>query len=611
MSGFLARFKKGDDRKELFIKDFITGALVKLSDDELRKQFIAKVLVLELGYPKNLIDVNVDVKADDKILGRADLVVYRDEGVRDPVNNSYILVVVGEGGLERLRSLMGISKAEYGLWSDGINLVVLRRGANGVVEEVFSLPRYGFSFDSLNNPVPVSDLSPASDLKTRIEGFFRYLKQNEKLDEDELLNELLKLLLMKVVDESLEGSTRLWVSNDEYLSIIKGINSDGLKGRINELLSNLTPYGFSGDLIISTRSVAEFIKRFNYISILKSEDSAKVESLLSISKEFMSIERGGVLTPYVVAELMVKLVKPGVKDLIVDPACGSGRLITCTLKYLRDSYGLSREDLIKLLRDNILCVDISTSAIKLASVNISLHTGTPGNVLKADSLAQFNELQETALKASIPEHLIPRPEGFDVVVTHPPFNVRWRVRDPKILSQFELGFKWNFDRKTSKWFKSSELLKEQFVEVLFIERCFQLLKPYGRMAILLPEELLAEGSLGYVRQWIVENARVLAVVSLPHPTLIAYGLKARAFVLVLQKIPKDRIEELRKSEYKVFVASVEKVGYDALGIPMYKRDKDGRVLLDDSGMPIPDTDVENVVNMYNEYLEREGILFKG
>ncbi len=611
MGGFLARFKKGDERKEVYIKDFITGALVKPSDDVLRKQFVAKSLVLELGYPKNLIDVDVDIKLDGKVVGRADLVVYRDEGVRDPIGNSYILIVVGEDGLERLRNLMSTSKAEYGLWSDGTNLVVLRRNVDGVVEEVVGLPRYGLSFDSLNKPMLVSDLSPTSDLKTRIDGFFKYLKQNEKLDDDELLDELLKLVLMKVVDESLGGTTRLWISNDEYLNVIKGIGGEGLKGRVNELLNNLTPYGFSGDLAISARSIAEFIRRFNYISILKSDDLTKVESLLSVSREFMSIERGGILTPYVVAELMIKLVKPSIRDLIIDPACGSGRLITYTLKYLRDSYGLSREDLIKLLRSNILCVDVSASAIKLASVNIALHAGVPGNVFKADSLTRFSELQELAVKASIPEHLIPRPEGFDVVITHPPFNVRWRVRDPKVLSQFELGFRWDFDRKASRWFKSSGLLKEQLVEVLFIERGFQLLKPYGRMAILLPEELLAEGSLGYVRQWIVENARVLAVVSLPHPTLIAYGLKARAFVLVLQKVPKDRIEELRKSEYKVFVASVERVGYDALGIPMYKRDKDGRVLLDESGSPILDTDIENVIRAYNEYLEKEGISLKG
>ncbi len=78
-------------------------------------------------------------------------------------------------------------------------------------------------------------------------------------------------------------------------------------------------------------------------------------------------------------------------------------------------------------------------------------------------------------------------------------------------------------------------------------------------------EKLINSTLGYLRQWIKNKARILAVVSLPNETFIPHGAGVKASVLFLQKLPPKELARLKDTDYPVFMGIIEKIGYDVRG----------------------------------------------
>jgi len=145
-------------------------------------------------------------------------------------------------------------------------------------------------------------------------------------------------------------------------------------------------------------------------------------------------------------------------------------------------------------------------------------------------------------------------------------------------------------------------------DILFIERCLQFLKDGGRMAIVLPDGDLTNSSLSYIRQWLKDNARILAVVSLPQETFVPYGAGVKASVLFLQKLPQKELEKLKKKDYPIFMGIIEKIGYDIRGRDVYKRNECGEIIKKD-GEPVIDEDVNLVIEEFNKFKEKYKLKF--
>jgi type I restriction enzyme M protein len=101
---------------------------------------------------------------------------------------------------------------------------------------------------------------------------------------------------------------------------------------------------------------------------------------------------------------------------------------------------------------------------------------------------------------------------FDVIVTNPPFGSKIPIKDPAILEQYDLGHIW--EKNNGYWVKTSRLQSSVPPEQLFIERCMQFLKDGGRMGIVLPDAILGSPGLGYIRQWIIKHAKIIASIDL-------------------------------------------------------------------------------------------------
>ena len=93
-------------------------------------------------------------------------------------------------------------------------------------------------------------------------------------------------------------------------------------------------------------------------------------------------------------------------------------------------------------------------------------------------------------------------------------------------------------------------------EVLFLERCLNLLKPGGRLGIVLPERIFNNPSLAYVREFIEDRAFLRAVVSLPQETFISSGASVKCSLLFLQKFTEEE-QQCFDNTYTVAKVEVE------------------------------------------------------
>jgi type I restriction enzyme M protein len=127
--------------------------------------------------------------------------------------------------------------------------------------------------------------------------------------------------------------------------------------------------------------------------------------------------------------------------------------------------------------------------------------------------------------------------------------------------------------------------KSQPPEILFVERCVKFLKPgSGRAAIVLPDGILGSPGLGYVREWILRNTRVLASVDL-HPDTFQPHVSIQTSVLILQRKTDEEIAVEaaagRMNDYEVFLAVANHIGHDKRGNVTYVRDRKGNEIVEE------------------------------
>lgn len=173
----------------------------------------------------------------------------------------------------------------------------------------------------------------------------------------------------------------------------------------------------------------------------------------------------------------------------------------------------------------------------------------------------------------------------DVLFTNPPFGSKIPVTDPAILEQYDLGHSWSYDKRADRWTMTRKVQKSQPPEILFIERCVKLLKPgSGRAAIVLPDGILGSPGLGYVREWILRNTRVLASIDLHADTFQPF-VSIQTSVLVLERKTDELVDVEQAAgkinDYSVFMAVASHVGHDKRGHTTYVRDRKGNEIVEE------------------------------
>lgn len=237
-------------------------------------------------------------------------------------------------------------------------------------------------------------------------------------------------------------------------------------------------------------------------------------------------DRGEFFTPRNVMKMVVEMINPGVDEKVLDSSCGTGGFLVNAMmhviekleKQFEEELGMPKNEwnneAINTFRDrvsdmaksNYFGFDINPDLVKATKMNMVMNNDGSGNILQSNSLLPPHEWTEDfrsnlaeALsidKSTIRNHKTI--EFFDVIVTNPPFGSKIPIKDKAILEQFELAHVWENDKKANTWKMTDRLQASVPPEILFVERCTQLLVPGGRMGIVLPDNILGAPGLGYI-----------------------------------------------------------------------------------------------------------------
>ena len=620
------KVKVEPEEKKGYVRDFITGRWLKSKPEEGPRQILEKRLVEEYGYSKSQIEIEFPVQKGSKRIGPTDIAVFRNE--KKVIDNLYVIVETKrkerKDGIDQLKSYLSPTNAEFGVWFNGKDIVYLQHLKKApFFREIPDIPKEGETLEDVGL-YQKKDLKPATELKTVFETIHNHIYANEGLLKEKVFNEMLKLIFIKMADEKALAQKCEFRITDKELDELEEGRENGFIERIFSLFDRVKsqyPDVFDPNerLNLKPLTIAFVVSQLQKYSLINTAADVKGTAFQTFVYAHQRGERGEFFTPHPIVDLCVNMLDPKDNEKFIDPACGSGGFMVAGMNYIKEKFVKERPELKTKATDflkeyahaYLSGIDINPDLAKVAKMHMVLHDDGHTGIFCANSLLPINELVRLAEKATVPRTLHPHEGQFRVLMTNPPFGSKGKVTDKKILTEFQLGYKWKKE-DDGRWTKTNKVLDGQIPEILFVERSLQLLGEGGRMAIVLPNGTLNNSSLEYVREFIKQHSRILAVASLPVGTFMSAGANPQPSVLFLQKLSRENAEKLNKKDYPIFMAIVEKIGYDLTtktAPPIYKRDEKGEYLVDENGERILDTDIPEIIEKFEEFKQKHDLGF--
>lgn len=388
-------------------------------------------------------------------------------------------------------------------------------------------------------------------LTNRIENLFfelhSHLRDIDGLHADVALDELCKLLYAKLFDEEQcpSGSPprlqrAIYGTTEEFAAAARSVYSNASDYDLRVFRLKIPQYErsrgvFATPLILSSPAITRVLECLQGYSLTKSDADVKGRAFQRVLGPAVRSGMGQYFTPEPVIDFMVRSINPTVKDLILDPFCGSAHFLSRCLAFVRSNIAARQKNLFhEFAFGKLHGIEKSDRMVRVAMTDMRLHGDGHSNVRCTDALLDF---------ANYPDL---EPESFDIILTNPPFGSLLTAESIAQLGKFELA--------AGK--------KRLPLEILGLERCLQFLRPGGRMGIVLPDSVLSNRNTRYVREWIRSQAKLVAIVSLPIETFSPFGANIKTSVMFLRKW---KAGENRDADYEVKLIRVDSVGYDANG----------------------------------------------
>ena len=324
-------------------------------------------------------------------------------------------------------------------------------------------------------------------------------------------------------------------------------------------------------------------------------------------------KKGQYFTPRHVIDMAVKMLNPHDKEYIIDPAAGSGGFLIHAMQWVwnNDLKDTPHEKQVDYARSYLLGIDFDDKPVKISRALMLIAGDGRSHIFKLNSLNprewQGSDSEKEKARAELRERLLKtgdyetdrnneenfRNFAFDILLTNPPFA--GEIREQALLREYELAKN-----------KRGKLAKKVERDLLFIERALQLIKPGGRLAIVLPQGKLNNTNIEYVREWFLNKARVLAIVGLHGNTFKPHaGIKTS--VLFLQKWGGEAGKP--KDDYPIFMAVSKKSGKDNSGEYAYKKDEKGDFVLDKHDRRILDHDLDEIATAFIKFAREQKLNF--
>jgi len=471
--------------------------------------------------------------------------------------------------------------AKYAVTANGIRTEVakavdVKNYENLLVEQVASIPidygeplKWRFKKGDKQNDLQKKQ---KNDLIRVFKKCNQILWDSGQLNPLEAFDEMSKIIYAKIRDEQATARGKFYkfqtTTNESAKQTFERISKLYESGR--EKSEDV----FKDPIKVSPLKLVSVVREIQEISLNRSEIDSKGLAFEVFMKDFFKGNAGQFFTPREVVEFVVDFIDEteysdsypnGInKDsLILDPACGSAGFLLGAFKKFREKAADSLFDLedaedrvehskyiTHFAHDNLFGIELNRSLARVSKMNMIVHGDGKTNIAPHDALADLEDIRDNTKNNNFNQN------QFDVVLSNPPFGGSVLASEKRYLQNYELG----------KNPKTGKVRNSQKTEILFIERIWHFLKPKGKAGIILPDGVLTNSSLQYVRDFILDKFKLLAVVSLPQTAFSHYGAGVKTSVIFVEKWKDEREKEIElKSEYPIFMAKAENIGYDATG----------------------------------------------
>ena len=606
---------------------------IKLNPEEVVRQLFIDKLINEYGYPVSRMKLEFPVYFGREVK-RADIVIMDEDRPIVP----YIIVEVKKpklkDGKEQLKSYCNSTGAPIAVWTNGEQIAYYNRKDPNYFEDIRDIPKATQTLmDIVSERWTIEDLK-ANDVlqKDRVS-----LKDKIKDLEDEVLanagvdvfEECFKLIFTKLYDEWLSGQTP-----SRYLEFTNaGRTEFKLKEAIQDLFDKANKkwkgvFEQNSKIALSPSHLSICVASLQSVKLFNSNLEVVDDAFEYLMSKSSKGEKGQFFTPRYVIEMCVKMMNPKENEKMIDTACGSSGFPVHTIFHvwnqMAEKEGRKKGELFSLdqkpyayneyVKENIFGIDFDEKAVRVArTLNLIAGDGHT-NVLHLNTL-DYDRWDETAKQEDwIRTYFegfsrlkdLRRGKGyqefdFDIVMANPPFA--GDVKETRILGRYELG-------KNAQGKMQNKVGRD----ILFIERNLDFLKPGGRMAIVLPQGRFNNSSDKYIREYIAERCRILAVVGV-HGNTFKPHTGTKTSVLFVQKW--DDVLCPKKEDYPIFFATQQKQGKDNSGDKIYVPACDGTNALDSHGHLVVDQDLYNhdgitgdgIAEAFAEFAKKEGLSF--
>lgn len=539
-------------------------------------------LILIYQYPEDRIKQFVTVQMGSETR-EADIIVYADADLHTPlivveckketVTEAEFQIAVNQGFSYSVAEGAAYTWITSGIRNEYYSVPRERPKARVAIPDIpkfgiRELPSYKYvkGGGSASNGQQFFDLETVSEdeLTRRFQLAHQALWSGGQMDPTEAFDEFDKLIFCKIWDERNReiGSPYHFQiihekpidNSEEAMRNAIDITNIKLLDRLKKLYDEGKKYDpkvFDKPIDLDAAKVRTVVGYLESINIMDTDLDSKGRAFETFMGSFFRGDFGQYFTPRPIVKFIVDVLPISNKSRVLDTSCGSGGFLLHALDKVRkdaarfynqqkqqNQYYRHWHDFASF---NLFGIELNDKIARTAKMNMIIHDDGHTNVVSSDGLLSPSDIQEKTGNKGFSEC------SFDFILTNPPFGSTIKQTESAYLHQYRFG------TRDTDWLNPKSVASKrpnQDTEVLFIEQAHNFLKDNGYLAIVIPDGIITNSSMQYVRDYIEELFRIVAVISLPQTAFAANGAGVKSSILFLRKHAQSETEAIQASKDK-------------------------------------------------------------
>ena len=383
-----------------------------------------------------------------------------------------------------------------------------------------------------------------------------------ELNPSEAFDELDKLIFCKIWDERKPRKKGEAYDFQIFSESTEAKTNKELQKRINALYAEgrkKDPEVFKESIRLNNEKLRTVVSYLESIHLSNTDLDSKGRAFETFMGSFFRGDFGQYFTPRTIVKFIVNALPITNDSLVLDTSCGSGGFLLHAMDKVRrqaDEY-FDKDTVVyynhwhNFAEKNLFGIEINEQIARTAKMNMIIHDDGHTNVIATDGLLPIEDIKDEEGNV-IQKGIFSRTQNtgftydrFDFIITNPPFGSSIKQTEQAYMHQY------GYALKGVDWLnpKSKETARDnQSTEILFVEQCHRFLTEGGYLAIVIPDGVLANSGLQYVRDGIEEKFRIVSVVSMPQTAFQATGAGVKSSVLFLKKHTSEMTEKIQNQK---------------------------------------------------------------